>query len=51
MKHFFIEQIWHFLSFAAVHISYVHGDWVLVEFDGNFFAGGITHVINNQNQV
>ena len=39
------------LSFAAVHISYEHGHWVLVEYDGKLFPREITHVINNQYQV
>ena len=40
-----------FLSFATVDISYEHADWVLVEYDGQFFPKEITHVKNNQYQV
>ena len=35
------------LSLAAVDMSYCCGDWVLLEYDGKFFPGEITHEINN----
>ena len=40
-----------FPTFAVVDISYGNDDWVLLEYDGMFIAGEITHVINIQYQV
>ena len=38
-------------SLALLQQTYRCGDWVLVEYDGKFFTGEITHVINNDYQV
>ena len=37
-----------FLSFGAVDISYEYGDWVLLEYDANFFLGEINSSCNKQ---
>ena len=38
-------------SLALLQYTYEHGDWVLVKYDGKFFPGESTCVINNQYQV
>ena len=55
MKHFFYTEkciIYDiFLSFTTLDISYERLDWFLEEYDGKFFPGEITHIINNQCQM